>query len=199
MRGSWFRARRTLWGITVLVLVGVPLKNSVEAQAATTTSTSSSTHGPIEAELIFSTSGAGSTESYRLVRLKSTQAQGQTAGSAKAGGDAFMLVYRWGETDLQRQVLTANWAKEIRADFEALARMSVTSKKILGSHCVAPVEVRRPRSKQIGWFCDSSLSPRDRETWQNTLGRLRHVAEWGWERPTAADAETPPSAPRKKN
>ncbi|HRK08058.1 MAG TPA: hypothetical protein PLZ57_09845 [Pseudobdellovibrionaceae bacterium] len=195
MRGNGFEARRTLLSIAVLALVGKLSLISGVAEG----STSRASSGTIEAELIFSSQGAESRESYRLVRMPSTPVKDASVSSGKTPAEVFMLVYRWGDTDLQRQVLTENWAKEIRADFEALARMSVASKKTLGPHCTAPVEVRRLPSHRSGWFCDSSLSPRDRETWQNTLGRLRHVAEWGWERPTSVKTESPAPAPRKKN
>jgi hypothetical protein len=199
MKRNAFRVRRTLLSIAALGLVGDLLLISGLAEA----SAAEPNLGAVEAEFIFSSKADESQESYRLVRWTSTPAKDPSVSSGKKTADTFILVYRWGDTDLQRQVLTENWAKEIRADFEALARMSVASKKILGSHCAAPVEVRHLPSKRSGWFCDSSLSPRDRETWQNKLGRLRHVAEWGWERPTSVKTETPPSAPapasRKKN
>ena len=141
----------------------------------------------VEAEIIFS---ARTTESYRLMRV------------TQPLPESHLLVHRWGNKDLQRQVLTEKWAKELRGDFERLLRISTKSKKSLVSICTEPVEVRRMQVErsQSGWFCDSSLGPQDREVWRSTLARFRQVAERGWE-PGSDDELGSPNAkvPTKKN
>ena len=159
--------------------------------ARSTRSTVEKDSARVEAELVFSGSMSGSTESFRLLR------------SNKPKSETSMLVYRWGETDLHRQVLTESWAKEVRADFDALSQMSAPNRKTLGSVCTEPVQVSSTASQAPGWFCDSSLSPKNREVWRSILVRLRHVATQGWGSPTTLHSQFKDSkaatskAPRK--